>query len=322
MYNLDLKDRKILYELDFYAGQSLKQIAKKVRLSPEVVHYRIKKLEKEGIITNYMTIVDISRLGALQFKLYFQFGDYTNEFEKGAIEFLKEKGNVIWVVSCVGTWDLLVAIETETIKEFNNLKSEILEKFSGHIVKVSTTNMIESITYRRDYLLNKKGFREEALLVGEEGKIELDKLDKEIINELIKNGKSSIVEISTKLKSTTRIINYRIKQLEKKGLIKGYRISLNYEKIGYKFYKCFIKLKNINQLRIKDFITYCKSNPNIIHYVQVLGDWDLEPEFEIENDESFYEIIRDIRNKFSDIINTLDIVRITKEHKYNYFYVK
>ena len=54
MTNLDLKDRKILYELDKNSRQSFADIAKKVRLSKEVVQYRVKRLQDEGYI-NYFS---------------------------------------------------------------------------------------------------------------------------------------------------------------------------------------------------------------------------------------------------------------------------
>ena len=50
---IDLKDRKILFELDKNARISYAQIGKKVGLSTEVVHYRIKRFEEKGIITNF-----------------------------------------------------------------------------------------------------------------------------------------------------------------------------------------------------------------------------------------------------------------------------
>ena len=47
---LDLKDKKILYELDRNSRQSNKQIAKKVGLSEQVVGNRIRRLQEWGII--------------------------------------------------------------------------------------------------------------------------------------------------------------------------------------------------------------------------------------------------------------------------------
>ena len=58
MVKIDLKDRKILYELDLNSRQSLTAIGKKVGLKKDVVSYRIKKLEDEGIIKNYYAFID------------------------------------------------------------------------------------------------------------------------------------------------------------------------------------------------------------------------------------------------------------------------
>ena len=65
MESLDVKDRKILYELDFNSRQSNSKIGKKVGLHKNVVNYRIKRMEKSGIISNYYTMIDTFKIGTL-----------------------------------------------------------------------------------------------------------------------------------------------------------------------------------------------------------------------------------------------------------------
>ena len=62
MEKLDLKDRKILYELDLDSRQSFRSIGRKVGLSKDIVATRVKKLDENGVITGYCTIVDYSKL--------------------------------------------------------------------------------------------------------------------------------------------------------------------------------------------------------------------------------------------------------------------
>ena len=50
--NLDIKDKKILYELDKNSRIPLSQLSKKVQLNEQTVHYRVKNLIKKGIIKN------------------------------------------------------------------------------------------------------------------------------------------------------------------------------------------------------------------------------------------------------------------------------
>ncbi len=57
MIKIDLKDRKILYQLDLNSRQSLTQIGKNVGLKKDVVSYRIKRLQDEGVIKNFWTVV-------------------------------------------------------------------------------------------------------------------------------------------------------------------------------------------------------------------------------------------------------------------------
>ncbi len=85
---MDLKDKRILYQLDLNARQTNTQIAKKVGLSKDVVNYRIKSLEKEGIITGYYTIIDTSKVGYFSFRVYLKLIDSTPVKEEEIINFL------------------------------------------------------------------------------------------------------------------------------------------------------------------------------------------------------------------------------------------
>ena len=58
MEKLDLKDRKILYELDINSRQSFRSIGRKVGLSKDIVASRIKKLIDKGIIIRFFTYYD------------------------------------------------------------------------------------------------------------------------------------------------------------------------------------------------------------------------------------------------------------------------
>ena len=85
MTKLDLKDRKILYELDLNCRQSNSQIGKKVGLKRDVVAYRIKKLQDEAIIKNFYTVIDTFRLGYNVFRIYINYQYVTSEIKEEII---------------------------------------------------------------------------------------------------------------------------------------------------------------------------------------------------------------------------------------------
>ena len=72
----------ILYQLELNARQPNSEIAKKVGLSKEVVNYRIKRLENERVIKSYYAIIDLSKLGYINFRVYLKLIDATPKKEK------------------------------------------------------------------------------------------------------------------------------------------------------------------------------------------------------------------------------------------------
>ena len=97
MIKLDVKDRKILSELDMDARQPLSTIAKKVRLSREVVSYRIKQLEKKGIIEGFYTAIDTSKLGYLYCRMLFKYRNISPEIERDLLNYCKISDSINWV---------------------------------------------------------------------------------------------------------------------------------------------------------------------------------------------------------------------------------
>jgi DNA-binding Lrp family transcriptional regulator len=137
-----------------------------------------------------------------------------------------------------------------------------------------------------------------------------------ILRILAHNSRTPVTEIAKKADISVKTALSRIKKLEKRGVIYGYRISLNLEKIGYQFFKCFISLKKADSDVLKELIHYCQENPNIIHLVECVGDWELEPEFEIESFEKFQETLEEIRNRFGSLIKNIETINILKENDY------
>jgi Lrp/AsnC family transcriptional regulator, leucine-responsive regulatory protein len=316
---LDIKDKRILYELDRNSRIANSEIAKKVGLSPEAVMYRIKRFDKEGIIVGYQPVINLSKLGIIMFKLCLSFQHLSEkELEKIILE-LKKKENIKWIVTVQGRWDLFISVDVNSLAEIDKVKKEILTYFGDKVREKVISIIIKTSIFSREYFLEEKKGILDRIVINSCNKVEIDDLSLKILKELSFNSRISLVDLSNKVGSTVRIVQYRIKELEKKRIIEGYTISIDYSKLGIKYYKCFIYLGNLDLKRVHEFENYLKNNKNIMHDVNVLSDWDYEPEFEVFSEEEFDDILSDIRNKFSDIINKIDTVTIRKEYKFVYF---
>lgn len=314
---LDLKDRKILYELDKNARISYAQIGKKVGLSTETVHYRVKKLEEKGIITQYQTTANYFKLDLIHFKICLKYKGISLETEEKLYSKLEKIPQIIWIAKCLGDWDCIISCTVKDIKEFDKIKDKIISITNKHILEKSISILSDIWSFPRNFLINKKS-ETSFKMPGNPPKI--DNIDLNLLRILSRYARKPVVDIAKELNSTVKIITSRIKKLIKNGVINNFRLVIDYDKSGIHFYKTFFYIKNPDEERLKQLLIKLNENPNVIHNLKVIGEWDLEPEFEFENKDEFQETLQNLMNEFSDIIQRISIINILKEYKYTFFY--
>lgn len=312
---LDRKDRLILLELDNDASQSYKRIGKKLRISKDVVAYRIKRLEDEKVITSYLTVSHFSKIGLNHYKLYIKYAHITNEKKQEIIDFLLKQENIGWLASTEGTYDLMVAIRFRNIHGFEEFKDDFFSRFDHYFQKNSFAIMTEAETYPRTYFTemsptSRKVFK----FCGNGEQTKIDETDMKIIKALSDNGRLSTAQIAVITGLTERVVRYRKKQLENNGILVGYKLAINYRKLDYVFFKCLIKFQKMTREKMKEIKNYARMHPNVIHWLKVIGEWDLELELEAPSMEEFYEVANDFRVRFNDTIQTFDAALVSQEH--------
>jgi len=319
MLDLDLKDKKLLFELDTNSRQTYKEIAKKIRLSKDSIAYRIKRLQDLGIIKQFQTIINVGKLGLISFRLYLKFENTTPEKEEEIIQFLKKQKIVTWIVSIDGNYDLGMWIVAKSIKEVNNLWTELLNKYNNYFDEKNLTIFTKVSYFPRTYFLDNKLNNQEYIFITEPEEIKLTKKDIDILKLLASDSRMSVVDISQKLKITAKTVVARIKMLEKNKIIIGYRTMFDLEKLGYEYYKVHMNLHNTTNEKQKSLRQYIKQHPNIIYDNEVLGGDDIEIEIQVKNSIELRNILKDIKTKYSDIIKNYNHMLFYKEHKYVYF---
>lgn len=77
-------------------------------------------------------------------------------------------------------------------------------------------------------------------------------------------------------------------------------------------------LNNSTKEDESELYSFCSKYNFVIYFVEVLGEWQLEIEGDVDTGEQMYELLREIKNKFPEIILDYDILRVVQEHKLNY----
>ncbi len=313
---LDLKDRRILFELDVNARRSDSEIAKKVSLSKEVVNYRIKKLTEMSIIEGFYTMIDFSKLGFLNIRVYLKLQEISPEEEKELLQYLVRNKNTFEVIKADGNWDMVFTILVRNLGEFFYMWEQFELKYKKYINEKNVCLFYQYTHYPRNYFIDKPNLEYSGLATGGSHEIKIDKIDWQILEQLAVNAKISLVDLAKKIKLTPEAVKYRIKQLEKNQIILGYKTKINLSLLGYKFFKVDIELKNVGLK--KELRQFARQHPNIIAEDIALGGSDYEFDVEAMHYEHFINLLTDIRERFKDNIRTIRYYIATKFYKISY----
>src|SRR3989338_8014125 len=271
---------------------------KKIGLSKDAVSYRIKQLQEEGIIRQFHTVIDVGKLGLISFRLYLKFQNTNQKKESEIIEFIKKQKNIPWCASFDGEYDLGIWVLVKSIKEMNSFWKELLDKYLNYISKKSLTIFTKVSYFPRVYLLEGRNNDKEYVFITEPEKANIDSKDIEILQLLTPNTVAS-----------------RIKELQRKKVIIGYRTRFDLDKLSYQYFKLHINLHNITKEKEDNLRNYFFTHPNIIYDNRVLGGDDIEIEIQVKSLQDLRKIIADIKSSFSDIIQDYHYFLIYKEHK-------
>lgn len=316
MVDLDLKDRKILYQLDLNCRQSNAQIGKKVGLSRKVVDYRIKRMEEEGIIINYYTSINTFKLGYEVFRLYIAFQDVNPSIKNEIIQYFVNCKNAWAVISMQAPIDLDVVLWVKNSYDFYQFWSKTLDIYEDYFAQKTVSIYIEGIDYKKSYLLFddfKKSEREICRQRCGERAVKIDEIDYQLLNKLALNARMPVIDLAKKLDCSSQAVIYHIKNLMEKDIIQAFKVHIDYLKIGMQNIFVDLYLKKYKQRN--HIIDYLKNNPHLSCMNIAIGWSDLQPEFIVQNIEALNQILEDIDFKFPQSIRKYVFWIMTKVHK-------
>lgn len=317
---MDKKDKIILYELDRNARQPLTKIAKKAKLSRESILYRLQKFKKSGLIRDYLTVIDMARLGFTHYKIFLKLHNITEEKENELISYLCDNPFVTWVSSCDGKYSLILAVKAKSIIELNSFMTQLRNKYWQFIMEQDTSTIVRGQYFHRDYLIGEKGTTERIIdWGGSPEEIKLDEKNIMILDKVSKSTRVTAVEIAKNTKISADSVIQRLKKLEKEKIIQHYLIWPDVNKLLGNYYKVLISLHNINEEKERKLLSYCLENPFIVYSVNTYGGWQFEIDVEVKDIQHFRDLIRDFLNNFSDIVSDYTALNIYEEYKYRFF---
>lgn len=316
-YKLDMKDRKVLFELDFDARKTDSEIAKKVMLSKAGVRYKIQNMISKKVILGFYPVINLTKLGYIYGRVFIKFQNLTRDKEIDIFERITREEKIKWVLRCEGNYDIGLGIWTLSLKQFKKAVEEFIAKYGFFIKEKEESIGIDVTHFQSRYLLGKK--ETEEIHIKEEKEFEeVDETDKKILNVLCENARMPVTEIAQKLKISSNVAAYRIKKMEEKQIILGYRPIIDNNLLGFKHYKIFFHLMNVTEKDLTRLKQYLKESPNVIYIVEEIGICDIDIEAMFQSTDEYFEFIKNLKFAFPSLIKEYEYVIIKDTVKINY----
>jgi DNA-binding Lrp family transcriptional regulator len=119
--HLDVKDLAILRLLQNNARMSVKEISEAVQLSTTPVHERIKRLEANGVIKQYATLIDGAKVRkGLMVICYVSLNQHSKKSGTQFIKLINELPEVVECYSISGEFDFMLKIVAEDMNSYYN----------------------------------------------------------------------------------------------------------------------------------------------------------------------------------------------------------
>jgi len=323
---LDLRDKKIIKLLSLNARFPLTLIAKHVRLTRDAVKYRIERLEQNEVLTGYLSLVNLKKLGWSSYHVFLEL--HANpEKEVEWVGFLKKHGNVNAILKYSGKLDYELAIISRDFQEFDKVLQEITQKYPVKDYEILILlETLKSSTFP-EKLLDEKVHLIEGKHDGSFARdfshasiaYEPDKKDLRILRILAEDARIQLVGLAGKIGLSQDAVAYRIKKMIHSRILLEFRPVINFSRLGFYVYTVLLRLENLMDESWEGMKSFIKNHPNILWAVKTIGKWNILFYVITQNEEEFHATMAEFKKRFAAIIKSYEALLASEEYKYTYF---
>lgn len=142
---LDATDRRILRVLQKQGRVTNAELAEQVNLSPSACHRRVQRLEAEGIIADYVALLDLKRIGRptvvyVEIKLSGQSDEILDAFERE----IRRVPDVLECHLMAGSADYLLKIIAADTEDFARIHRRYLSRLPG-VVQMQSSFALRTV---------------------------------------------------------------------------------------------------------------------------------------------------------------------------------
>ena len=304
---LDTKDKKIIEVIDYNSKMPLNEISKKTNLKKDTINFRIKKLEKDKIITLYYCVIDYYKLGFSSYKIYLK---VKSSSKQKIINYFMGILDVKFISELLFEYDLCIFFNSKSQINFYKMYNDFLEIFSQDILKKEFFEVLEQYHFSHPLYENSKKFKIEK----QKDILKIDETQKQILQNLSLNANMKFIDLSIKLNKNSSTLIYSFRNLLDKKIIIGTRPRINYSKLNKIHFIVLISLSS----GLNSVLDYITTLENVIYISKGFSSFDFEFEVVLNSQKDLNNFLESLTNKFENINFDFKILQVLKSNVINY----
>lgn len=317
---MNKKDHGVLFLRSENARMGFKELALLVKKSPQLVKYNVSVLEKEGILHKPFYIFDYSYFGLLLFRVYFK-GIYIKEQDKlRVINELGQNPYVLAIYDLVGEFDLGVEFAAPNPSKFNKEFKKIISA-NPLLKEYKIVLNIVTHLYPRHYLVHTPELLtlySQKIIGGDREKDEFKPEELAVLRVLLAHPTIRYTKLAKESDLNIKTVKSILQTLSKRNIIRGCKFLIDKNKLDITKNRLFLKLHNVDAEYEARLLDYLHDNPEVIQLNKTVGDWDIEIDLESLDKSRIRYIISKLREEFSDLIASFNLIEVYEYHKRTY----
>lgn len=295
-------------------------IAQALTTSKDTIAYRIKNLEKEGWIKQYVLFIDARKLGFTRYHLLMKF-DSSVKSKKEFSEKIASHEFVMWTNSFIGRFDLQIIVDATDGFHLNKIREEVFELCNHSIQEYLILTHLSDLEFTQLNPVLDLGTEFEKKLDHSLSSILTTKrfpvsdgfepypihtTEIEILKLLADDPQASLVDMANRLGVSRITIKERMKNLIAKKVILNFGGIPNLYKMGFVTYYLLVRLSQNTPVEImkKPF----QKLRNIFYAGRMIGDYDMILYLNARNPQELDESIEQFKAEIGSYIIHYDLL--------------
>ena len=272
---IDIKDKRIISFLLDDCRTPLTKIAKAVRLSRDAVDYRIRKLQRHGVILSFSPLYHLKNLGFNKYHTFFLLAEKQKGRQKELLKYLRDHPNTRSIIEYSARWDLEFVVVARNVQEYDLIITEIMNLFSDLIQNKKKMLIIENYhSVHLPYHFYSR-FREPLIVKKKDNYVDVDDKDIKILEILSKDARISTYKLGHKIGLSPDAASYRIRKMKDEGILLKFTTILDLTKLGYHWHTFTIQCQTMDRQTEMRLVEFTSRHNYIIRAVKTLGTMDI-----------------------------------------------